>query len=123
MKLIVRAIVLALAAVGATALYERYAPRIREARRTGDRLMDESVRPAVHDAASTLGDAAEHAATTLADASREVADTVREQWTPADAPESTGAPSTGPFGEPEPHGQDHPLSPMAADELGVEISP
>jgi hypothetical protein len=123
MKLIVRTIVLMLAAVGVASLYDEYAPRLREARRTGDRLLDTSVRPAVQEAASTLGDAAGHAAATLAGASREVADAVREQAT-ASAPAATSGsvPSTGPFAEPEPHGQDHPLSPMAAEELGVELS-
>jgi hypothetical protein len=122
MKLIVRAIVLTLAAFGAKSLFDEYAPRVREARRTGDRLMDDSVRPAVHEAASTLGDAAGHAAATLADASREVADTVREQSPSAPAPTSGSVTSRGPVGDPQPDGPDHPLSPMAAEELGVEMS-
>jgi hypothetical protein len=122
MKLIVRAIVLTLAAFGAKSLFDEYAPRVREARRTGDRLLDESVRPAVHEAATTLGDAAGHAAATLADASRDVADTVREQSLSAPVPASGSVTPTAPVDRSEPDGQDHPLSPMAAKELGVELS-
>lgn len=128
MKLLVRIAVLALAAVGARSLYEKYGPRIQEARRTGNRLMDESVKPAVHDAAATIGDAAGRAASTLADASRDVAQEV--QHTATGSGNGTGAgtggvESTGPFGDPTSASQeqDHPLSPMAARELGIEITP
>jgi hypothetical protein len=133
MKLLVRIAVLALAAVGARSLYEKYAPRIQEARRTGNRLVDESVRPAVHDAAatigdaasqaaSTMGDAATQAASTLADASREVAEGVRDQASHDSGSDTGGVESTGPFGDPVSTGPDHPVSPLTAHELGVELS-
>lgn len=128
MKLLVRLAVLALAAVGARTLYEKYAPRVQEARRTGNRLMDESVKPAVHDAASTIGDAAGRAASTLADASRDVAQEVQQTATGTGTdtdPDAGRVESTGPFGDAtsSTDEQDHPLSPTAARELGVEITP
>ncbi len=118
MKLLVRIAVLALAAVGARSLYEKYGPRVQEARRTGSRLIDQSVKPAVQDAANTINEAAGRAASTLADASRDVAQEV--QQTATDSSTSGGVESTGPFGDPEPHREDRPLSPLAAHELGVE---
>lgn len=123
MKLLVRIALLALAAVGARSLYEKYGPRVQEARRTGSRLIDQSVKPAVQDAAGTIGDAAGRAASTLADASRDVAHEVQQTATGAGPSDSGGVGSTGPFGDPEPHGHDQPLSPLAAHELGVESSP
>jgi hypothetical protein len=126
MKLLIRLTILALAAVGARTLFERLRPRVSGA--TGARsVVGETLTPAFREAASSVRNASKHAAHEVADATRQAAQELKDGGSaPGTRPTGSPAPSDlerqgeGAFGEPGPRTHDHPLSAMAAGDLGLD---
>jgi hypothetical protein len=80
MKLLLRLTVLALAAVGAQSLYERFRPRVEAVGDTGARIGD-TVKPAFREAATSVKNASTHAAHQVADATHQVVDDLADAAT------------------------------------------
>jgi hypothetical protein len=127
MKLLVRLTILGLAAVGAKTLYERLRPQVSGG---AGSVVNDTLTPAFRDAAQSVRNASTHAAHEVAGATKEAAQELKDVATGAapastapDAPGPSGSPSDaaeGPFGTSGSQGPDHPLSPMAAHDLGVD---
>jgi hypothetical protein len=129
MKLLVRLTILGLAAVGAKTLYDRLRPQVSGATSPGS-VVNDTLTPAFRDAAQSVRNASTHAAHEVAGATKEAAHELKDVATGA-APASSGqdspgaaAPASGAtegaFGASAPQGSDQPLSPMAAQDLGLD---
>lgn len=113
MKLLLRITVLALAGFGANELYRKLAPRVTGA---GDRVstaVDTTLRPAVAEAAKSVQASAEFASQKIGQASRDLADAALDP----NAPTTPAAPAPAHVGDTT---TSHPVSEMAAHELGLD---
>jgi hypothetical protein len=128
MKLLVRLSIIGLAAFGARTLYERLRPRGADATGAGP-MVGSTLAPAVREAASSVRNASTHAAHEVAGAARETAEELKDVATgksaaaaghPARSPLPGATTGDGPFGEPAAPGPAHPLSTMAARDLGLD---
>ena len=77
MKLLFRLSVLALAAFGAKSLYERLRPQVDAASATGNRIVDDTLRPAFREATASVKNASTHAVHQVADATQQAVDQIQ----------------------------------------------
>jgi hypothetical protein len=117
MKMLFRLTVLALAAVGARSLYERYRPRVEAAGEAGARIGD-TVKPAFREVATTVKDASTQAVQQVADATHHAVDELADAATaPTDG---SSGPDRSPGTASDRLAGREPLSAMAASDPGVE---
>jgi hypothetical protein len=126
MKILFRLTLLALAALGAKALYERLRPQIDAAGDTTHRVVDETLKPAFREATASVRNASTHAVHEVAGAAQQAASELQGHGgststrtpaaSPAHATDAEAAAVDRSFGEHE------PLSAMAEQDLGLEGS-
>jgi hypothetical protein len=124
MKLLFRLTLLALAAIGATALYEWLRPRIGDAAETGNRIVGDTIRPALREATSSVKNASTHAAHQMADATLQAVEELHDSAGTASSGTARSMSSsavdtaTAAAADADFRGRE-PLSAMAAQDLGI----
>jgi hypothetical protein len=122
MKLLFRLSLLALAAFGAKTLYEKLRPQVDAAGSTGNRIVDDTLRPAFREATASVKNASTHAAHQVADAAQQAVDQVQGREPTSSTGRHAGAPHADDATAAEvdrSFGDHEPLSAMAKQELGV----
>lgn len=126
MKFLLRLSLLALAALGAKALYERLRPQVDAAGDTKHRIVDETLKPAFREATASVKNASTHAAHEVVSAAQQAASELQHGGGSTSARTATPAPAHATDAEAaavdKSFGEHEPLSAMAEKDLGVEGS-
>ncbi|MGZ4796917.1 MAG: hypothetical protein ACXVK4_01945 [Acidimicrobiia bacterium] len=119
MKLLIRLTTLALAAFGATELYRRVRPRVEGAESRVGEAYTEHLEPALRNAAENLRATTTQAARDVTEAGHDAVATVSGASEPGGRSDAD-ADNTPDGTAPDVETHDHPVSPMAAHELGLD---
>jgi len=122
MKLLFRVGVLALAAVGAKSLYDRLRPQVDAVGTTGNRIVEDTLRPAFREATASVKNSSTHAAHRVADATQQAVEQLQgREPAPSSEADSVAAPvddATAAAAD-RSSGEHEPLSAMASQDLRI----